>query len=263
MNTLIRYLRKRAQEIEPIKPSLPIFHCCTFEEASEYVNSRGIKVENCNVFEEELVYLFLGKSRFRKEYTNNRTKHTPICFVLKPNSEIQIKRIFPFDTGAVVTDRYQPVFTKDDIEKVKLRFSLDNELPLAYVLITLFFNNLKNYVKEVKINLTLEEVEKISISGNVPEMEDIYGVYTCDWLKSDNRKLTIEIQSNSVVMLNNSNLAGVLLPFKFRVNSEFNKLYNDTGAKPIFYDPTMELLKESYYIEIIKKSIEITLDNVA
>jgi len=64
--------------------------------------------------------------------------------------------------------------------------------------------------------------------------------------KIDDRKISIEIQSNSAVKLNANNVLAVIIPEEWATSVKLNKLIHDLGAQLLTY-PTFPLKQEMYY----------------
>ena len=257
MNKLTRFL-KDLYEHERFDVCLPLFHLCTFEQASKYAFTRRVATTPCPRFNKNTIYLFLGRSAFRKVNQNGTIISTPICFILKPNNNIDIDNVFPFDTGAVLLDLYQPVLKKEDMDKVKVDFTIGNDLTLAYRLLKFFFGSIKDYVSLNAVTLSEKQLKDIVRVESVTELEYIHGIYTCKWADADIRKITVEVHSDSDLLLTRKNLAGMIIPTDFDVNKEFQELCDDTAAEMVFYDEPNAHLKDNYYSMITERSIEIS-----
>lgn len=130
------------------KPSLkimPFFHNVDSLKIRDIIETGALKTKKCPVFNEPLVYLFYGRPAYKLTNENGNWSdefHTPISFILSSNSSINIKRIYPFDTGAFTAGFYENHVPKE--------FSIDNFLlgtshEVPRMLIEIFFENNENY----------------------------------------------------------------------------------------------------------------------
>jgi hypothetical protein len=141
--------------------------------------------------------------------------------------------------------------------------SIGADLRSAYQLILMFFGSIENYLTKRETSISVKEVEKIIIEDNLPEIEDIYGIYHCKWINADRRKLTVEVHTDSELSLTSNNLAGILIPMEFHVNKAFQQVCKETEAKMIFYCEINSLINDDYYNKITLTSINLTLKNAS
>jgi hypothetical protein len=86
---------------------LPISHLSTAKWFESVVKLGELKPRMCDVFAEEIVYLFYGGVFYRT--SDNPTKDAtqlPIAFLFHPSVLASIARYYPFDTGALAAGRY-------------------------------------------------------------------------------------------------------------------------------------------------------------
>lgn len=86
-------------------PMLPLIHKAdglsvrsTVKCADDFFQSGRIEPVMCDVFNEELIYTYIGRPAF------NETMF-PVCFVIEPAEEL-LENVFVFDTGAYASGRY-------------------------------------------------------------------------------------------------------------------------------------------------------------
>ncbi len=248
MSDLIQFLK----EVNPtLKMALPFFHTCTFNEATEYAEKKKILRKVCDVFNKELVYLFLGKARFIVPYIDATVQFVPISFVLKPDAKIQIYQIYPFDTGACAIGKYGSVMGKERIEEVKHKFSLGSELKIAYALITYFFKSLKHYIKESPEIYEGKVIQQIAIDSSAYQLEKINSLYGTTDTNADGRKVTVEVISNDDVDLAD-NADYVLVPAKnYFTNKKFKEFCKNNEVKPKIYAGNQQMASDRYYGKLL------------
>jgi hypothetical protein len=259
MNNLIKFINSL-----PIKSEikLPIFHTCTYEEALVHIEAGKITPAMCDVNETELTYMFLGKARFARESPNRNVQFSPIGFVFKPNATVKIYRIFPFDTGAVKLGRYDPIITKDQMEKVNTEFYIGDEILNGYKLINFFFKDLKDYIVEKPIQFSKEELEEFTLEG-VFALQEISDVYTNKYTRSDGRRVTFELQLKEEVKLNDNQVSHVLLPMEKYEKTAMKSWCQTNAVKPVFYAENLPDVEDLYYNNLITYSIQLALKDVA
>src|SRR6266705_1300157 len=92
----------------PVDGLLPLVHITRAYAFDYIVDGDTLEPSACEVFKEKILYLFYGRPAYRaKEGNNARLEFEwPIVFVFNPEKISEIKRIFPFDTGAFAQQLY-------------------------------------------------------------------------------------------------------------------------------------------------------------
>ncbi len=107
---------------------LPVSHLSVAKYFESVVGAGGLSPRMCDVFREEIVYLFYGGVFYRT--TDNPTRDAaqlPIAFVFHPEVLASVRRYYPFDTGALAAGRYGS--WSDDLKPVfKDRFRIEGEV---------------------------------------------------------------------------------------------------------------------------------------
>ena len=95
---------------------LPVFHTCDGFDARTFVEQDQINVEeDCEIFKEKIAYLFYGRPAFKYKTEDDASANLalyPVAFVLNLDKIGKLKRIFPFDTGAMHYKRYKSFIHK-------------------------------------------------------------------------------------------------------------------------------------------------------
>ena len=145
---------EHAKDYENIKV-LPLIHKAdgmrvreSVKCSHDYFKSGKIETSKCDVFNEELVYTFVGRPAYKETIF-------PVCFVLEPDESL-LENVFVFDTGAYFEKRYSQIVENDiDINNYRIPANIET----IKKIISLFDgNNMKYY---------------ISIGTNIEKMMDI------------------------------------------------------------------------------------------
>jgi hypothetical protein len=194
---------------------LPLCHTC------ESFNFRGIIFEKilnttpCQKFQgENLLYLFYGKPSYRVNKTEPSKLNFfyPICIVIEPRIQNQIKRIYPFDSGA-----FDGFYKSHLHPKMKINdFILDPDINSISKIISLFYKTNDNYIncRPQKINVPPLEFE---IQAYYSIINDISSS------KADDRNSTIEVQYNTSLELTSDIVKLIIIPTLFFEDEEIIK----------------------------------------
>jgi hypothetical protein len=94
----------------PVGPALPLVHTCRALDFREVLASGNLQPVMCDVFKEDLAYLFYGRPAFRLGAPNEPTDLDacyPVVLVMSPAINCSKVRVAPFDTGAWERGLYQ------------------------------------------------------------------------------------------------------------------------------------------------------------
>src|SRR5262249_4347165 len=124
---------------------LPLVHNTTCLQFSDVANTGLLKPRFCDKFKEPLVYFFYGRPIYRPSASGNAadTGYTfcPVCLVLRPNSQIPIARVFPFDSGAAALGLFAPHIPSEHRDQ----YSLAATISTARRLVEAFFETNQQY----------------------------------------------------------------------------------------------------------------------
>jgi len=189
---------------KPAEPSLPLTHIMDSYTLEGQYGTAELKMEDCDVFQEPLIYIFYGRPAFRPNMDKNPTSddlHEPVCFILKPDLFHNVDRVYAFDTGAHHLDLYQPYLHKkmnrDDFQLVP------PDVLSAKKSVTAFFETNENYLlSKPKVKNTRSKLNKlcgayIKLIQNIGEA------------KTDDRCSAIELQFKRNINIEKSVLAVV------------------------------------------------------
>lgn len=190
------------------KGTLPLIHTTRAYSFDVIIEGDSLATKKCSIFNERLVYLFYGRPSYRaKDGNNGRLEYDwPIVLIFDPKKISNIRRVYPFDSGAFELRLYEEFFSKES----KLGdFALDPTIQAARRTVGSFYQNNEEYYegqskKNVSIGLRQFEVQGVHELSRLPGSQSLSG-------KRDERSSTIEIQLAKSLSLKNS-LLGVILP---------------------------------------------------
>src|SRR5262245_47796221 len=110
------------------------------------MQTNKIMTSQCDVFaKEDLSYFFVGRPayKYRSDGSEAANWQLPCCFIFEFGSLTDIRRIFPFDSGAFATKRYPPYITEMDLENFEASAAPD----AVSRIIGAFFGNVASYFK--------------------------------------------------------------------------------------------------------------------
>lgn len=193
----------------PWDPLLPLTHTCDAFDFRGIMEEKKLLTHECPVFSgEALVYCFYGRPAYRPSRTKQATSipaYMPVSIILTPDSVQTPKRIFPFDTGAFNSK----LFENHMHPHMKINdFLLEPSQDLPGRCVKRFFGSNNKYFhgEPNPDDIPSLEFEALSYYSLISE-KGISGY--------DDRRSTIEIQSDNSIILTRSNVLLVVLPTIF------------------------------------------------
>ena len=161
-------LSKFLSAIKTSPPLLPGTHVCTYVELRAVLARKSLEPTLCDVFTENLVYIFYGRPAFRSKSSKHGASsyHAyPTCMIFDlKNIGIPPKRIYPFDTGAF-EQRYKSIISpgipRDD-------FLLKPELDSAARVVSHYFGSNEAYFQG-STRVKLEPSDPIQVEARGSE----------------------------------------------------------------------------------------------
>lgn len=191
---------------EPFSPRLPLTHICPMFAFREIVGGASLNPQKCDVYNEDLTYLFYGRPAYRaKQNAYHRLKWSiPILFLLNPEETYSVRRVLPFDSGAFNKGMYGLTFAERSQVK---DFELDPEIDSAQKFVTaLYGNNKMYYAGESDKSLDLTdwdfELQGLDYLSKQPALQD-----PNSQLSIDERSSAVEIQISDPIDIGRSTLA--------------------------------------------------------
>ena len=203
-------------------PSMPLFHVCEGYYFRGIVEKRKLVASPGKYFSgESLLYLFYGRPSYRVEdiARGEDTKATklsfffPVCIMVKSDSIAMPKRIAPFDTGAFEKQLFKeylhPQMNCDD-------FLLDPTLDMASRLVSKFYGSNQSYFNGEPLEIEIPAIEF--------EADSYYNLINSNASTAyDDRNATVEIQSDSDLVLDSNTVLLIVMPTIFWQDPEFGK----------------------------------------
>lgn len=201
-----RSLSQILAECNPVSGKLPLVHVTKSEFMNSIIHEGSLSTRVCRFFNEELIYFFYGRPSYRigsPEKPTTQLLHFPVCFVFKPDAEIGsgISRVYPFDSGAGMSNFFSPDVIEGDLQHFELNPTIDSaQRTVAYF----FHSNERYFNGEAKEGLLFTETDAIA--------ERYYRlVRHAGEERYDDRRSSIEVQFKSRLTLE-ENLMAVVLP---------------------------------------------------
>ena len=237
-------------------PMLPLIHSADAVRnpdrneptAADYFACGQIMLVPCDVFDENLVYTYVGRPAFRE-------LRRPVCLILRPAPEL-LQNVFVFDTGAYCMDRYSKIV--DSIADVnRFRIPADAEAIRRFIKCH-FGDNRGYYWSQTNMQREYELMDSSEEFG----YSVLVRLLRFSKLEFDTRCRTIENILRTPIPLEKY-LQAVIVPmslaeeetfraFRQRPEANFEVLqYNDEqGSHPAEYCNTqLETVLFNYYVE--------------
>ena len=165
--------------------------------ADDILRNGKILPVHCDVFNEDLIYTYIGRAAYREV-------KCPCCFIIKPQPEL-LQNIFIFDTGAYYEKRYSMLL--DNVLDVNL-FRIPADADYIRKFIMSYFGDNKRYLYSYPIRHN--ELDKLS---HLEEFSYIMleNLTTFDSIGFDDRCRTLENIVREPIDLRKS-LQGILFP---------------------------------------------------
>lgn len=205
-------LNQLVHDCNPFTPFLYLTHTTIVTSFRDIVKEKKISKKKCNIFGDELIYLFYG----RADYSPNTLPkyhsvvgQMPVTILVKCDPFSSFFRISPFDTGAFITNKFKDVFGIKTQDENKLYFNnnlaLNNNYDTPSKLVTLFYSNSKNFVSG-----TFSPSATITHCLDARNCKDLADNRTN--ANYDGRNTSIEVQVNMDIPLDPSFIEMIFLP---------------------------------------------------
>lgn len=180
----------------------------------------------CEVFEQDLLYLFYGRPAFRRSEGKQvrQTAKAPVVLLLSPDTANRGVRMFPFDSGAF-SGRYDDWVHRG----MKLQdFEMQCSLEAAQRHVQAFYSNNMHYVRMAPRTPSFSYIGDFEVEALVHMLADP------SVNAADDRRLAIELQLDESVSLSSPSVIGVILP---------DELTHATWVRPFLQsNPEVEVL---------------------
>ena len=186
----------------PAMPSLPLTHVMdSYILERQYSESSISPLEKCDVYKEELVYLFYGRPSYRPDMSNMSSSLEyiePVCFVLSPDVFQNVERLYPFDTGAHKEKLYDTIL-HPKMERADFELN-PAKLEVAQKTISAFFGENKAYLLATPKNISQTGMDKTCLAY-------VNLIQNASREEVDDRSSAIELQFKRDVALDGNILA--------------------------------------------------------
>lgn len=209
---------------------LPLFHTCDAFQARLYFKNRLIEANDvCEVFNEKITYLFYGRPAFKFAISDGGTRSLapyPICFIFDINLLDSIKRIFPFDTGAL-HHKLMKNFVHND--NVVAHFNLGPSIDRIGDVVLHFYGGNQEYMDYTLRDTKLDPFDFESVAFKELH-NDVERTYV------DERRVTIEVQAGESLKLKGGALRAIIVPMAALDSVHLQSFINDTNVDVKTYD---------------------------
>ncbi|EHA1080854.1 hypothetical protein I8Y06_001676 [Photobacterium damselae] len=212
-------------------PMMPLVHVCDCHRLRNILVSNAIIPTKCPVFEEDLAYFFYGRPSYRigdGGFSSNTPSLFPVCFILDSAYITDIKRVFPFDTGAFAAGLYKK-YIHSKATFSDYIFEPTYDFIRRYV--DMFYSSNENYFNG----------EATIVKGLIPtmafELQSLHQMITSTSTEEvDDRCYTVEIQSFSGVDISGGAVMAMVLPVTIMDDPIVSSYLFDNNIEPITYE---------------------------
>jgi hypothetical protein len=180
-------------------PPMPLVHSTSLQSFRDIVRSNVLSPTPCSVFNKDILYLFYGRPAYRVSKTitsQGQLRHFPVCFVLTPDA-VQSDTVFPFDTGAYSNGLFDSFLSGLDLPEFQIGHFPDSPQKL----VSAFYQTNKSYYFGRVVDSVSVAPMDFEIDAYFKMLKDTAVTYSGGPTASDDRRQTIEIQSDSKIKL--------------------------------------------------------------
>ena len=192
------------KNIPPTPTSLAWCHTTDAFRLRDMIKSGSVSPRRCNVFEQDLLYLFYGRPAFRRDEDQQLrlSAKAPVVIVFAPNLATQGCRMFPFDSGAFEL-RYQG-WTHRGMELQDFEIECSPEAARRHV--SAFFSTNEQYVRLLPSIPVIPFVGDFEVESIVQLLSDPSST------NADDRRLAVELQVEQVVPFESPWVLALIVP---------------------------------------------------
>lgn len=219
--------------IKILNSSIPFVHSTKSYNLLRLIESSGLNTELCDVYNEKLLYFFLGRPAYKSRTTNEDPEvwELPTCFIFDSLGSQPIKRTLPFDSGAFSKNLYPPyidIMNLDNFETEGPDAGL-RIISAIYGSISQYFDGSPKSEQDLKkeFNLKVTDAEVLAIRKLAQDGTPI---------RFDDRRFTIEIQTDSDLDFKQTPPSAVILPTPYLDDDRISKMINNWNIDIINYD---------------------------
>jgi hypothetical protein len=231
---------------------LPVIHTTTCYHLKKFRGENKILTCMCDVFSsDKLSYFFVGRPAYKLPSDGSESEYweLPCCLVFQFTALSNIKRIFPFDSGAFAKKKYPPYINLMDINEFE-SCSAPNAVSR---IIGAFFGDVGSYFR-------LRAKDRSKFEGEFPlglfdaEIKALHRLSLERAPASfDDRRFAIEVQSAADVDLTVTHPLAVIAPLDYFDDEPFRtQVETMWKAVPLGY-PMFPLNTAAYYGLVYQK----------
>lgn len=238
MSEFSKYLKTHGRT----DPTLPLVHSTLLENFDALASAGEIAPQMCPVFKKPLIYCFYGRPAYRSARKGLKPstlqEFMPVCFVFKPRAfRGAIDSVYPFDTGAASSGRFQPHIDPTEIPQ----FGMGRTLAGPKSAVTAFYSgNRKYFESEPTAGLGTHTYP-------VPAVQKYVNLITLEGEADfDDRRSAFEVIAHKPIKFEN-NLLAVIAPRQFLAKPDVRKQVEDTwGARAVHYSGVRATIPSEY-----------------
>jgi len=246
---------------------LPLIHSTSSIKALKILDARCISttIDNKIKEDEPHAYFFYGRAAYpiqKGKLPRGDHSYFTVCLLLQCTST-DMSYVFPFDTGAFLTNLYSPFINEDsDL----MQFLLPQDLSSINEFIVRVFGNHNNYVcgkaSPDTVNIDYDTPFETSAYWNMVTNKSAQAV--------DSRCRTVEVVSTANVQLDNRKLLAIVIPEILRDNKTIRRFLSafpdvDVISYPCFFGDTDDsyygVVREKVYLYLHRKGLLLDLLN--
>lgn len=249
MKTLAEFLLRNSVQAGgnlPLVHSTPAYHLRSFLDCNE------LSVSPCDVFaNEKLNYFFVGRPAYKYVSQESEAAYWeyPCCFIFDFSTVTDIRRVFPFDSGAFSRKLYPNYIQMMPMESFNVGAIADAPAKIVGA----FFGSPQNYFG-LNPKAEKEFVREYSLTAMDAEIKALHRLSTERSAATfDDRRLTIEVQTGQSLDLAIQRPMAVIAPSQYYDDPDFRKHVVEVwGAEPISY-PVFSLSIANVYAQIYER----------
>ncbi|NHO42872.1 hypothetical protein GOB83_11890 [Acetobacter fabarum] len=231
---------------------LPIVHTTQGFNLQSIIGSSELVPTPCNTFEgEDLNYFFYGKPSYKSagDFEQSKQWEMPICFLLSPSAISNIKRIYPFDSGAFLAGRHPDYIRKMGISDFEAAPSRDTPRRI----IGAFFDSIDDFfrLKPKDENKFKTEFSLSLLDAQVLALRELAGDTSLATI--DDRRFAVEIQSDQKLTLDASSVEAVVISDSYVNIEEVRNYISDVLKAEIIMYSTYSLAAADHTALIYEK----------
>jgi hypothetical protein len=212
--------------------SMPMVHTTPAYNLRSIFESQRIRTMACSFFKsEQIAYFFFGRPAYKWETESEAADwELPVCFVFEYDLS-GVKRVFPFDSGAFLSNRLPRFLTMMPIEQ----FDIANVPNGPSKLVGAYFTNVSQYYK-LKCASEDSFTEAFTVESIESEVRALHKLYSNPQARVDDRRATIEMQFSEDILLKDRKLLAIILPDIYLEDSAIVKYCRKHRVEILPYD---------------------------